>query len=102
MKNNVKNKNRVEGSMCNACLVKEASSFCAHYFESHISTRHRKVPRNSDDGGVGEGHPGMLSIFKHASKVFGKKKKRRLDDKEYHAARTYILLNCDEVKPYIK
>ncbi|XP_019266148.1 PREDICTED: uncharacterized protein LOC109243643 [Nicotiana attenuata] len=44
----------------------------------------------------------MLSIFKHAGRSFGKKKPRRLDDKEYHAARTYVLLNCDEVKPYIR
>ncbi|XP_060182337.1 uncharacterized protein LOC132612000 [Lycium barbarum] len=90
LKNNVKNKNRVEGSMCNACLVEEASSFCAHYFESHISTRHRKVPRNSDDGGVGEGHPGMLSIFKHASKGFGKKKKRRIYEDNLRHIQPYI------------
>ncbi|OIT40241.1 hypothetical protein A4A49_61018, partial [Nicotiana attenuata] len=86
----------------NAYLVEEASSFCAHYFKSHVSTRHRKVPRNSDHCGVGANdHPGMLSIFKHVGRSFGRKKFRRLDDKEYHAARTYILLNCDEVKPYL-
>ncbi|XP_021631792.1 uncharacterized protein LOC110629188 [Manihot esculenta] len=37
LKNNVKNKARVEGSICNAS---------AHYFEAHVMTRHRKVPRN--------------------------------------------------------
>lgn len=103
LKNKVKNKNKVEGSICNAYLVEEASSFCAHYFKSHVSTRHRKVPRNSDDCRVGgDKYPEMLSIFKHAGRSFGKKKPRRLDDKEYHAARTYVLLNCDEVKPYIR
>ena len=25
-----------------------------------------------------------------------------LDDQEYHAAHTYILLNCEKVKPYIE
>ncbi|KAM3221863.1 hypothetical protein P3L10_021133 [Capsicum annuum] len=44
----------------------------------------------------------MLSIFKQAGRGFGKLKKRRLDDKEYHTTHTYILLNCDELKPYIK
>jgi len=102
VKYDIKNKNRVEGCIRNTCLVKESSTLCTHYFKSDISTRYRKVPRNADDGGVGEDHPEMLSIFKHVGRGFGKKKIRRLDDREYHAVRTYILLNCDEVKPYIK
>jgi hypothetical protein len=39
LKNNVKNKAKVEGSICNAYLVEEGSSFCAHYFEPHVNTR---------------------------------------------------------------
>ncbi|KAJ8755630.1 hypothetical protein K2173_022225 [Erythroxylum novogranatense] len=50
LKKNVKNKARVEGSICNAYLVEEASTFCGYYFEPHVNTRARKVPRN-DDGG---------------------------------------------------
>ncbi|XP_042459089.1 uncharacterized protein LOC122042829 [Zingiber officinale] len=44
--NNVHNKARVEGSICNAYLVEEASSFCSYYFADNVKTRHRKVPRN--------------------------------------------------------
>ncbi|XP_075079387.1 uncharacterized protein LOC107773825 isoform X1 [Nicotiana tabacum] len=64
LKNNVRNKAQVEGSICNAYLVEEASSFCSHYFEPHVYTRHRKVPRN-DDGGTRERdeRDGNLSIF---------------------------------------
>lgn len=103
MKNNVRNKAKVEGSICNAYLVEEASSFCAHYFEPTVYTRHRKVPRNTDGGGFDlEEHPEMISIFKRFGRSFGKGKLRRLNDMEYNAARTYILLNCDEVKPYIQ
>lgn len=29
-------------------------------------------------------------------------KKRRLGDQEYDAARTYVLLNCDEIEQYVK
>ncbi|KAM3301580.1 hypothetical protein P3S67_016082 [Capsicum chacoense] len=101
-KNDVKNKNKVEASICNAYLVEEASLFCEHYFKSRIPIRHKKVSLNLDDDGVKQDDLEMLSIFKQAGRGFGKLKKRRLDDKEYHAARTYILLNCDEVKPYIK
>ncbi|KAM3201975.1 hypothetical protein P3L10_029599 [Capsicum annuum] len=100
-KNDVKNKNKVEASICNAYLVEEASLFCAHYFKSHIPIRYRKVPRILDDVGVEQDDHEMLSVFKQAGRDFGKLKRRRLDDKEYHTDRTYILLNCDEVKPYI-
>ena len=51
MKLNVRNKAKVEGSICNAYLVEEASSFCSYYFEDHVNTKHRNVPRN-DDGRV--------------------------------------------------
>ena len=103
MKNNVRNKAKVEGSICNAYLVEEASSFCAHYFQPCVYTRHRKAPRNSGGCGFGlEEDPEMLSIFKCVGRSLGKSKFRRLTDMEYNAARTYILLNCDEVKPYIQ
>ena len=103
LKNNVRNKAKVEGSICNAYLVEETSSFCAHYFEPYVNTRHRKVPRNvqifRDEN---QEHEGLLSIFKHPGRAFGKEKFRYLNAEEYHAARTYILLNCEEVKPYIE
>ena len=44
LKSNVRNKAKVEGLICNAYLVEEASAFCAHYFEPQVYTRHRKVP----------------------------------------------------------
>ena len=54
LKSNVRNKAKVEGSICNAHLVKETSAFCAHYFEPQVYTRHQKVPRNYDYG-MGDG-----------------------------------------------
>jgi len=32
----IKNKTRVEGSICEAYLVQETSHFCSYYFESHV------------------------------------------------------------------
>lgn len=64
LKNDIKNKNRVEGCIQNACLVKESTILFGHYFESHISTRHKKMLRNSNDGRVEEDYPEKLSIFK--------------------------------------
>nr|GMD93379.1 transposon, En/Spm-like, Transposase-associated domain protein [Ipomoea batatas] len=60
----------------------------------------RKVSRN-DDGGDVEGDEEMLSIFKHLGRLYGRSKTRRLTDAEYMAAHTYILLNCEEVEPFI-
>jgi len=90
----------VEGSICNAYLVKEGSSFYAYYFKSHINTRHRKVLRNVKF--VVDVIEGMLSIFKLRSRSLGRETKRRLIEIECQAAHQYILLNCEEVKPYIE
>ncbi|KAH6783195.1 hypothetical protein C2S52_008154 [Perilla frutescens var. hirtella] len=74
LKKTVGNKARVEGSICNAYLVQEASSFCSFYFEDHVSTRHRSVPRNYDDGFEmpHEDNAEALSIFKQSGRPFGK------------------------------
>nr|GMD12815.1 uncharacterized protein LOC109168299 [Ipomoea batatas] len=65
LKNNVKNKAKVKGSISNAYLVEEASSFCLYYFEDHVSTKHRNVPRNADTSEYAvDEHEETLSIFK--------------------------------------
>ncbi|KAL6585933.1 hypothetical protein OROMI_002577 [Orobanche minor] len=98
LKNNVKNKNRVEGSIANAYLMEEASSFCSYYFEEHVGTKARNVPRNED---VDEDdREDIISLFRQSGRAFGKKKTRYLTDNEYNAARAYVLLNCDEVSPF--
>nr|GMC51112.1 uncharacterized protein LOC109179592 [Ipomoea batatas] len=103
LKNNVKNKAKVEGSISNAYLVEEASSFCSYYFEDHASTKHINVPRNADGSEyIVDGHEETLSIFKYSGRAFGKAKVRYMTDEEYKAAQTYVLLNCSEVEPFIE
>ena len=59
--------------------------------------------RNSDSCGFDlEEDYDMFSIFKCVGRSLGKAKLKHLIDMEYNAARTYILLNCDEVKSYIQ
>lgn len=69
LKNNVCNKAKVEGSICNAYLVEEMSSFCAYYFADSVNTRHRKCPRNSDDTRPID--TCMFSIFKFPGRPIG-------------------------------
>nr|GME09613.1 uncharacterized protein LOC109179592 [Ipomoea batatas] len=103
LKNNVINKAKVEGSISNAYLVEEASSFCSYYFEDHVSTKHRNVPRNADGSEyVVDEHEETLSIFKYSGRAFSKAKARYMTDEEYKAAQTYVLLNCSEVEPFIE
>nr|GMD83380.1 uncharacterized protein LOC109168299 [Ipomoea batatas] len=103
LKNNVKNKAKVEGSIFNAYLVEEASSFCSYYFEDHVSTKHRNVPRNADSNEyVVDEHEETLSIFKYLGRAFEKSKVRYMTDEEFKAAQTYVLLNCSEVEPFIE
>ncbi|XP_058000739.1 uncharacterized protein LOC131178813 [Hevea brasiliensis] len=101
LKKNVKNKAKVEGSICNAYLVEEASNFCAHYFESHVITWDRQVPRN-DDGGDNDEIEENLSIFKYPGRPYGRAKTRWLGDDEYKAAHIYVLLNCPKIDIYLK
>ena len=61
------------------------------------------MPRNSDGCEFDlEEDFEMLSLFKCVGRSLGKAKLRCLTNMKYNAARTYILLNCDEAKPYIQ
>jgi len=101
LKKKVKNKARVEGSICESYLIEETSTFCSYYFESHVQSKLNKVDRN-DDGGDVDCPDGCLSIFTHPGRPSGKEKSRYLSDEEYNAARLYVLINCDEIQPFVQ
>ncbi|XP_060182429.1 uncharacterized protein LOC132612107 [Lycium barbarum] len=98
LKRMIGNKASVEGSICEAYLMKESTHLFSHYFEPHVMTRNHDVDRN-DDGGTVEDLEGNLSIFTHPGRLWGEAKKRNLSLEEIKAAQTYILLNCKEVEP---
>ena len=45
---------------------------------------------------------GDLSIFTFPGRTLGKANRRMLTDDEYHLIQTYILMNCEEVQPFIE
>ncbi|KAH0712021.1 hypothetical protein KY289_007980 [Solanum tuberosum] len=100
LKRMIGNKASVEGSICEAYLMTESTQLFSHYFEPHVMTRKHNVERN-DDGGVVEDLEGNLSIFSHPGRVWGEAKKRDLSLEEIKVAQTYILLNCEEVEPFV-
>ncbi|OMO87017.1 hypothetical protein CCACVL1_09317, partial [Corchorus capsularis] len=94
------NRSSVEASICEAYIVEEISTFCSFYFESNVPTRLNRVPRNDDGGEVDS--MGRLSIFTHPGRPFGPNSSRYLTEDEYKATELYVLLNCEEVEPYIE
>ncbi|XP_057418581.1 uncharacterized protein LOC130712785 [Lotus japonicus] len=101
LKRMVKNKSRVEGSICEAYLCQETSHFCSYYFESHVQSARNRVGRN-DAGSHDDVDPQNLSIFSHPGRTAGTSRSRYLTDMESAVAHLHILLNCDEVKPFIE
>ncbi|WMV28348.1 hypothetical protein MTR67_021733 [Solanum verrucosum] len=101
LKRMIGNKASVEGSICEAYLMTESTLLFSHYFEPHVLTRNHNVDRN-DDGGITEDLEGNLSIFTHPGRLWGETRKRNLSLDEIKAAQTYILLNCEEVEPFVR
>ena len=49
-KRTVKNRVKVEGSICQAYILKEISNFCSYYFGPHVESRKTRIGQN-DNGG---------------------------------------------------
>ncbi|XP_028757229.1 uncharacterized protein LOC114716397 [Neltuma alba] len=98
LKRKVKNKARVEASICEAYIVEETAMFCSHYFEPSMPPRITRPLRN-DDGG--ESNLPAISIFNYPGRPFRECKARFLNDEEVEAAKRYVLMNCDKVQPYM-
>lgn len=76
LKKKVKNRARVEGSIVEAYIIEEVSTFCSLYFDLNVEKRFNRIPRN-DDGGEIEPN-GRLSIFTSPGRAFGPKQTIRL------------------------
>lgn len=101
LKRKVKNKARVEGSICEAYIIEEIGWFCSQYFEPEIESRYTRVSRNEDFSEVES--TGKLSIFTQSGRQLGRRTSERyLTETEYHAAANYVLFNCEEMEPYIE
>jgi hypothetical protein len=92
----------VEGSVCNAYLVEESSTFFSYYFESHVQTRHTYIARNEEFTTDHSGDEQLLSVCNARGKALGSIQTRFLTSEELKVATNYILLNFEEVQPYIQ
>jgi len=98
-KRSVKNKARVEGSICASYLHRETIYFCSHYFKNFmLSPRNRRneIPVQS------ERCPSSLSIFNVPGRHAGKKSIHWLTHKEWNSAHVHVMINCTKVKLYLE
>lgn len=99
LKEKVTNTATVEGSICEAYLVEEMSTFASYYSPPDIQCRRTRVPRNDDGSEVcSTGLP--LSIFNYPGRPSGECTSCTLDEREMKVAHLYVLLNCSEVDPF--
>lgn len=97
----VKNRARVEGSICEAYLALEASYFASYYFESDVQRKSTMKKRNEFSGGVNY-TSSTLSVFKQIGGPAGICVNKWLDGAQQKAAHFYVLMNCDEVLPILE
>jgi hypothetical protein len=95
LKKTVKNKARVEGSICQAYLAKEFAQFTSFYFPDDDEDV------RSSDGGEDMNMSETLTIFRKREGIpCGRCTRRDLTDQELKAAHLHVLLNCAEVNPF--
>lgn len=100
LKKKVRNRARVEGSICEAYLIQETSNFCSLYFEPDVQTKLNRVQRNDDGGYVGDNT--KLHVFRYPCRPFGKSKEMLLNEDDFKVAERYVLLNCSEIMPFVE
>ena len=100
MKKKIKQQACLEGSITEAYLEAERTFFASYYFGSNVPSMRSRHRRNEDDDEHINHFP-TLSVFEPQGTTIGRERSRYLTDAEYVAAHLHVLLNCDEVKPYI-
>jgi len=101
LKQKAKSKSCPEGSMLKEYLMYELNSFGTHYFDSKIPSMHNPIRRN--EVMQAQCTQSTLSIFHTKECPFAPRQQRRfLTEQEYAAAHVHVLLNCNEVQPYLE
>ncbi|XP_004488903.1 uncharacterized protein [Cicer arietinum] len=95
-KRTVKNKARVEGSICMSYLHRETTYFCSHYFKT-ISLFNRS--QHNEGANLNDVVTTTLSISNQLGRPSGKAQTHWSSDAERRSAHLHILINCNEVKP---
>jgi hypothetical protein len=97
----IHNRAKVEGSICAVYVHKETLFFLGHYFIDRVlvttTTRNDVIDVEKDRD------PLTLSVFNLPGRHAGKAIEHwMVDPKEHRSAHVHVLINCEEVKPYLE
>ena len=95
----VKNKARVEGSICAYYIHRVTTYFCSQYFNNFMLSPHNIRNQIAIEN---ERRPPMLSVFDQQGRPSGKELIHWLTDDEKDSAHVHVLINYAEVKPYLE
>jgi len=96
----VKDKARLEGSICEAHINLETSHFFTYYFLSNMLCMRNRCRRNEVEGKQDGMQPTLLVLCPQGRPI-GQVIPQWLTDEEYNDTHLHILLNCEEVQFYI-
>ena len=97
-KRSVKNKAKVEGSICAAYVHRETTHFCSYYFKNEFAHRSSRNEVEVED----QIHPLALSVFCQSGRQSGRESSYWLKDEELNSAHVHVLINYTEVQPFIE
>jgi Domain of unknown function (DUF4218) len=93
----VTNKTCVEGSIIQASLLKEITTYCSSYFAENFTSKisNRDKHRFQEDDHISM----RLSIFDKFGIAIGRGTRGTLNEDDYVTAHNYVLFNCPESQP---
>lgn len=100
LKQKLKNKARVEGSIVERYTEEELVNFYSLYFDNVVSTKHNCLSQNEVVDP--QSRADELVVFTYSAKPFGHETRTYLSDKDLKIVFTCVLLNMPEVSSYIK
>lgn len=98
MKPTVLNKAQPEGSIAEGYIMQECLTFVSRYL-SGVETKFNRMGRNDMDESALPSF--KLPIFQKKGNPLGKRTFKQLSHLEWKQAQLYVLMNCQEVQPFI-
>lgn len=100
LKSYVRNKACPEGSIAEGYIIEETLTFASRYLGDDVETSLNRPSRQV------ECHPTVVEkgfeIFANTCRPIGAGVNTKLQPLEFFQAHTYVLFNCEAIRPYIK
>ena len=91
------NKGRIEASIAEAFIREEVSNFTTSYYKDSLPSVHNPIPHYNTDE-----RSSNLSLFKGQLGRASASSTKTLRNDEWRTIMFYVLLNLDEVNPYVQ